>query len=182
MQNYITRQPQAVTAGSTSTSSIINTSVVQPGTYASGFSTKYPVTYVQQGNLTIEEPVRLDSVVRVTYIYNHGSNLEQYQQYNTAPSNYVWFKNTGMALGTGPTASIAQNPYDNKTYGTVELQQKTGYSNDNSFQIAWQRLYRHGYAFQAYYVFSSAFRNGGNGFRGQFDLSKPGLSGRQRGL
>ena len=32
----------------------------------------------------------------------------------------------------------------------------------------WQRLYHHGYAFQAYDTFSAAFRNAGNGYRDSF--------------
>lgn len=168
LANYILRQPQAVIAGATSTSSIINTTVVQPGQYASGLSPKYPVTYDQEGSFTIEQGTKFDSVARISYIYSHGTNLEQYQEFNTAPSNYVWFKNTGQPLGTGATASIAQNPYDNKTYGTVEVQGKTGYSNAHVVEANWQRLYHNGYAFQAFYTFSSALRNAGNGSRDSF--------------
>ncbi len=42
---------------------------------------------------------------------------------------------------------------------------KTGYSYDNSIQVNYQRLFKKGYAYQAFYVFSSAQRNGGNAFR-----------------
>ena len=164
LANYIIRQPQFAVAGLNSTN-LISTSNVAPGVYASGFSPNYPMTYVRQASLTVEQPMRPNAVLRVTYIHNHGSNLEQYQQYNTAPSNYVYFKNTGKPLGTGPTAAVAQNPYDNTTYGTVELQGKTGYSNNDSLQVNFQRLYKNGYAFQAYYTFSAAFRAGGNGWR-----------------
>lgn len=165
--NYLVRQPQAAVAG-LNASNVINTGVIQPGIYASGFASNYPVTYVQQYNLTLEQQMKPGAVLRVSYLYDRGIHLEQYREYNTAPSNYVYFTNTGQPLGTGATASVAQNPYDNTTYGTVELQQKSGYSNDNSVQLNYQRLYKKGYAFQAYYTFSAAFRNGGNGWRDSF--------------
>lgn len=165
--NYLIRRPQAAVAGLNS-ANVINTSLIYPGIYASGFAKRYPVTYVQQINLTVEQQLKPGAVLRISFIHDHGRNLEQYQEFNTAPSNYVYFMNTGKALGTGPTASIAQNPYDNTTYGTVEVQGKTGYSNDDSAQINYQRLYAHGVAFQVYYTFSQAFRAGGNGTRDSF--------------
>jgi hypothetical protein len=162
--NYLVRQPQAVVAGLNSANAV-NTSVLPPGITASGFAADYPVTYVQQYNMTIEQRLKPSAVLRVTYLFVHGQNLEQYREYNSSPSNYVYFTRTGKPLGTGPTSSIAQNLYDNTTYSTVEVQQKTGYSNNSSLQVNFQRLYTKGLAFQAYYTLSSAMRAGGNGWR-----------------
>ena len=41
----------------------------------------------------------------------------------------------------------------------------TGWSNDSSLQLNYQRPFKHGYAYQIYGVYSSAFRAGGNAFR-----------------
>ncbi|MGH9785663.1 MAG: hypothetical protein ACRD88_15925, partial [Terriglobia bacterium] len=42
---------------------------------------------------------------------------------------------------------------------------KTGWSNDSALQINYQRPFRKGFAYQAFYVYSRAFRVGGNTFR-----------------
>ena len=164
--NYNLRGPQTVIAGQNS-SNVVDTTQnpFAPGLSTNSVASNYPVTYVEQWNVTLEQPIRPTAVLRVTYSGDHGRNLEQDLQINTAPSDYVWYMRTGQPKAKGLYASIAQNPYDQTTYGAIAIQQKSGYSNDNSAEINYQRLYRNGYAFQLYYVFSAAFRNGGNGWR-----------------
>jgi len=53
-------------------------------------------------------------------------------------------------------------------YGYIENQRKTGYSNNNSVQVEYQRLHKNGYGYQVFYVLSNDFRNGGNGWRDSF--------------
>src|SRR5205823_1063777 len=66
---------------------------------------------------------------------------------------------------TGTYASTATRPYDRTTWGTNVLSMKTGFSNDSALQINYQRQFKNGYAYQIFYVFSRAFRVGGNTFR-----------------
>jgi hypothetical protein len=47
----------------------------------------------------------------------------------------------------------------------MNFDNKTGWSNDNDLQINYQRLYHNGFAFQFFYVWSKAFRTGGNSTR-----------------
>lgn len=165
--NYLLRTPQTVIAGLNS-SNVVNTNTINsilPGVEILYLNPHFPVTYVTQGSVTLEQPVKPNSVIRLTYSYDHGSNLEQDYILNQAPSTYVYEKVTGQLPPTGFTSAVATNPYDNTTYGVVTQVNKTGYSTDNSGQVNYQRLYKNGYAYQFFYVFSSAQKTGGNGPR-----------------
>jgi hypothetical protein len=172
LPNYMLRAPQAVVAGSstgaTSDTNVISVSGnpnINPGISVGWMDPNQPPTSVMEGNFTIEQSLKFKTVVRASITDTHGLNLEQFWNYNTAPSQYVWYMTTGLPLPTGALASIATNPYDSKVYGSLLEGRKTGYSNDYSAQLNVQRLYSNGLAFQFYYTFSAAFRNGGNGWR-----------------
>ncbi len=126
---------------------------------------KYPPARVREANFTIEQPFRDGSVVRASYVYTHGWNLDQNLQYNNAPSTYVWETATGTTPPTGTYASTATRPYDQTLWGGNVLSTKYGWSNNNALQLNYQRTYRKGVGFQIFYVFSRAFRVGGNTFR-----------------
>jgi len=166
--NYMLRAPQTVIAGKNSSDvvNLNNPSSITSGSFmVSALDRHYPSTFVHQWNLTVEKGLPFKSVLRVTYEGNHGSNLEQYWHYNDAPSAYVWLASTGTAVPTGTNSGVLTRAYPNLPYGNIEFQRKTGYSNENSVQVQVQRLHDHGWGFQAFYVLSNAFRNGGNGWR-----------------
>jgi hypothetical protein len=98
-------------------------------------------------------------------VFTHGYNLDQNYQYNNAPSTYVWEMAAGTTPPTGTYASTATRPYDQVTWGGSVQSRKTGWSNDSALQLNYQRPYRHGYSYQIFYVWSRAFRVGGNTFR-----------------
>lgn len=171
LPNYMLRSVQTIIAGQNSTG-VVNLNApgsVSIGSFgASGLDRHYPSTFVHQWNFTIEHSLPLNSVVSATYLGNHGSNLEQYWEYDDGPSAYTWYENTGLALPTGSRAAVATLPYPNLPYGYIENQRKTGYSNNNSLQLQYQRLHKNGYGFQIFYLLSNDFRNGGNGWRDSF--------------
>ena len=115
--------------------------------------------------MTIEQPLKDGSVFRITYVFTHGSNLDQNYQYNNAPSTYVWETATGTTPPTGTYASVATRPYDQTTWGGNVISEKTGWSNDSALQLNYQRPFKKGFAYQIFYVYSRAFRVGGNTFR-----------------
>jgi len=166
--NYLLRSPQTVVAGQNS-SNIVNSnqtnSILPGGPGEVVLNPHYPPNFVTQFNFTVEQPLKLDSVLRMSYIWDHGSNLDQLNNHNNAMSSYVWQVTTGTLPPTGAYASVALNPYDNVTYGQLTTVDRTGWSNDNALQLNYQRLYKKGYAYQIYYVFSRAMRVGGNTFR-----------------
>jgi hypothetical protein len=125
----------------------------------------YPPARVRTANATIEQPLRDGSVFRVTYVFTHGENLDQNYQYNNAPSTYVWEVATGTVPPTGALSGVATRPYDKTVWGGSVMSVKTGWSNDSALQFNYQKPFRNGYGYQIFYVYSRAFRVGGNTFR-----------------
>ncbi len=168
LPNLLLRGPQTVIAGLNS-ANVVNTnstSALLPGISTSEtLAANYPPAHVQDANMTLEQPLKDGSVIRITYVFTHGSNLDQNYHYNNAPSTYVWETVTGTTPPTGNLASVATRPYDQTTWGDNTLSQKTGWSNDSALQLNYQRPFKKGFAYQIYYVYSRAFRIGGNTFR-----------------
>ncbi len=168
LPNYLLRAPIPVVAGQNS-SDVVNSSTVNsllPGiSMSTTLDAKYPPATVDTANFTIEQPFGDGSVLRATYVYTHGDNLDQNFQYNEAPSAYVWQTRTGTAPPTGAFASVATRPFDNRTWGGNVVSTKYGWSNNSALQLNYQRPFRNGMAWQVYYVYSRAFRVGGNTFR-----------------
>jgi len=168
LPNYLLRSPVSVVAGQNSTN-VVNSSTVNSLLPGIGMSTtldaNYPPATVDSSNFTIEQPFGDGSVLRATYVYTHGDNLDQNFQYNQAPSAYVWQTRTGTIPPTGALASVATRPFDNRTWGGNVVSTKYGWSNNSALQLNYQRPFRKGMAWQVYYVYSRAFRVGGNTFR-----------------
>lgn len=168
--NYLLRSTQPVTMGVNS-SGVVNsdsTSAIQPGLGIVSIDPHFPPSKVTQGDLTIEQPVKWGSVVRATYIFNHGSYLNQYYYYNASPEAFLWEVQTGTETprgsAVGPTnANTGEGPYDNITYGNGSYQiQKSGWSNYNALQLVFQKLYHHDVGWQVSYVFSKSMWAGGD--------------------
>lgn len=168
LPNYLLRAPQPVIAGLNS-ANVVNsnsTNALLPGiNIGESLAANYPPAHVREANFTVEQPFRDGSVLRASYVFTHGYNLDQNYQYNNAPSTYVWEVATGTVPPTGTYASVATRPYDNKTWGGNVISQKTGWSNDSALQLNYQRPFKKGIAYQIFYVYSRAFRVGGNTFR-----------------
>jgi hypothetical protein len=168
LPNYLLRTPQTVVAGLNS-ANVVNTSSVNallPGITLNTLDPHYPPAHVTQANATIEQPFKDASVFRITYLFTHGSNLDQNYQFNYHPSNYVYETVNGVLPPTGTYASTATGPYDQTTWGSgMVISKKTGYSNDSALQLNYQRPFKNGIAYQVFYVYSRAFRVGGNTFR-----------------
>jgi hypothetical protein len=72
---------------------------------------------------------------------------------------------TGTTPPTGTYASTANRPYDQTVWGNNVISMKTGWSNDSALQLNYQRPFKNGFGYQIFYVYSRAFRVGGNTFR-----------------
>jgi Carboxypeptidase regulatory-like domain len=168
LPNLLLRTPQTVVAGLNS-ANVINTnstSALLPGiTLGETLSANYPPDHVQDANFTLEQPLKNSSVLRISYVYTHGSNLDQNLEYNNAPSTYTWETTTGTVPPTGTYASTATRPYNQTIWGNNVISTKTGWSNDSALQLNYQRPFKNGYSYQIFYVYSRAFRVGGNTFR-----------------
>ncbi len=167
LPNYLLRSAPTVVAGLNSANVVDTTSAnaLLPGVSVTTLDPHYPPAHVREANATIEQPLRGGALFRMTYVYTHASNLDQNYQYNVAPSTYVYETVNGVVPPTGTYASTATRPYDQTTWGTNVLSTKRGFSNDSALQLNFQKQFKDGYAFQVYYVYSRAFRVGGNTFR-----------------
>lgn len=167
LPNFLLRSPLTVVAGQNSANVVdtTNENALLPGIGVSTLDPQYPPARVKQATLTIEQPLKGGSVVRATYLFVHSTNLDQNYQYNAAPSNYVYLVRNGVIPPTGLLAGVATRPYDQRTWGTNVLSTKYGWANNSSLQVNYQRPFRNGHAYQIFYVFSRAFRVGGNTFR-----------------
>jgi hypothetical protein len=173
LPSYLLRMPQTVVMGVNS-SNVVNstsTTAILPGISLINVNPDYPPAYVTQTNFTIEQPLKGNTALRLTWLWNHGTNLDQVYNYNNTPSAYVWEMVTGTipptggasTIGTNQYSTTATNPYDKITWGGGSYQeQKSGWSNDNALQVNYQRLYHRGIAYQISYVWSKPMRTGGN--------------------
>ncbi|MBS1832791.1 MAG: carboxypeptidase regulatory-like domain-containing protein, partial [Acidobacteria bacterium] len=182
LPNSLLRGPLNVITGANS-SNVVDTNSVNallPGIGAGTvMSAYYPPARVQESNFTIEQPFKDGSVFRASYVYTHGKNLDQNYQINDQPSAYVWQTRTGTTVPTGTFANVATRPYDNRTWGGITQSTKFGFSNNSALQFNYQRPFRKGFAYQIFYVYSRAFRLGGNTFRDNIlypaELYAPGV-------
>ncbi|MDR3793718.1 MAG: carboxypeptidase-like regulatory domain-containing protein [Terracidiphilus sp.] len=151
----------------TAGSSIVDSSSVtalKPGVGLWANSKDMPPDFVTQMNFTVEQSLKGNSALRVTWLWTHGTNLDHYYYVNNAPSSFVWEMMTDTAVPTA-NGSIATRPYDTKTWGGHTWDTKAGWSNNNALQVTYQRLFHKGVAYQINYVWSKPFRMGGNYFR-----------------
>jgi hypothetical protein len=172
LPNYILRSPQSVVMGVNS-SGVVNsssTTSILPGITELSLDPDLKPDFASQTNFTIEQPLKGNSVLRVSWLWTHGSNLDQEYYYNFHPTSYVWEMQTGITppnggastIGTNQYATTATGPYDQTTWGGSGYQvQTTGWSNDNILQANYQRLFHRGIAYQIIYAWSKAFRVGG---------------------
>jgi hypothetical protein len=170
LSNYELRSPQTVIAGSNS-SNVVNTSsstAILPGVTQVVQGPNDPPNSMYQTNATVEQPLWLNSVLRVSYVFNHANNLDQIFEPNYPTSSYVYETKTGLAAPTGYSALY---PYDSHTYGIIEYFEPTGWSNDNELQVNYQRLFHKGYGFQVAYVWRKTLRVGENGVNDTIDFT-----------
>jgi Carboxypeptidase regulatory-like domain len=189
MSNYLTRNSQNVFMG-VNDQNVVNSSTINaivPGFSNStivGLSPNYPPDVATEAGLTIEQPLKGNSALRLSYVWTHGSDLDQTYAVNTALSSYVWEMSTGTPVPTGGASTIgtnqyqatALNPYDDVTYGPLSYYGKTGYSNDNALQVNYQRLTHHGVGYQIFYVWQKAFTGDGTVYNPQDYLGARGTA------
>jgi hypothetical protein len=144
------------------------TTSITPGVGLWSNSQAMPPDFVTQFNFTIEQPLKGNSALRVTYLWSHATNLDHYFNPNntTASSSqqFLWDMTHDTAANSA-NGYISTRPYDTTTWGNNTWDVKDGWSTDNALQVNYQRLFHKGFAYQVAYVWSKAFRLGGNYFR-----------------
>jgi hypothetical protein len=163
--NYLIRASNPVIAGVNSNNVVSSSTVtsITPGVTEVTMNPDYAPNFVTEVNATLEQAFKGNSALRVSWVWTHATNLDQYYYYNNHPSNYVYELATGNTPPGGTYSSTATGPYDQTLYGSSQaLDQTSGWSNDNALQASYQRLFHGGFAYQINYVWSKPFRIGGN--------------------
>ena len=155
LPNYGLRTVPAYVAGRSTPDSIIDTTDTR--LLARGFSGRFLDPHhadgrVQDWNFTIEKEVMANTVVRAAYVGNYGDKQQQWTYYNEATPDYIWYATRREPLPTGSFASVATRPYDQQTYGSIDLFAATGYGRYNGVQFEVERRFSNAIAFQAFWV------------------------------
>jgi hypothetical protein len=170
--NFLLRStPSQTSIMGQNSSSVINTtsttSVVPPLTPYSNNPSAYPPEFVTEMNFTIEQPIKGNSALRLSYLWTHGTNLDQYFYPNYSWSTYSYEMLNGATLPADtPTQpyinATAVGPWDSQNYGKNVFDNRSGFSNDYAVEVNYQKLFHHGVAYQIMYTRSNPFRVGGN--------------------
>jgi hypothetical protein len=141
---------------------------------SSFFDLNQPSARVHTWNFTLEKEVAANTVVRLSYNGNHGSNMESYEDLNqslVAYSNYNWYVRTNNPLPTGDTAAMLTNAIPTSPLGPTQLWRKDGWSNANGVSAEVERRFSKGVGFQAFYQLVNAARAAGEGWQVGTDIA-----------
>jgi len=112
---------------------------------------------MQNWNITLERQLPYRSTLRISYIGNHGSDLEQRVALNNREPQLTYVDTTGQAPAANPAFGngvgldfLRSNPNWNLGYGYMA---HNGISNSNSIQAQVEHKYHNGMVFQWYYVY-----------------------------
>jgi Carboxypeptidase regulatory-like domain len=167
------------------TQNVVNTNAtnaILPGVTLFSTSPNWMPDHATEANFTIEQQFKGGSALRASYVYTRGTHLDIANYFNNPLSSFQWEMANGTVPPTGGAsvigtssqdtyAATALGPYDQTTYGSNALHTKPGWSNDNSLQINYQRLYHSGSAYQISWVYSKSLRFGGDQQSGSGDTS-----------
>ncbi|HSB18158.1 MAG TPA: TonB-dependent receptor [Bryobacteraceae bacterium] len=118
---------------------------------------------MREWTFTIERELMKETALRLSYIGNHGSNLEQRWRWNDAESQWNYQARTGLQAQTNADLRRVNPNWDS---GCCQAPiRHNGFSNNHSFQAEVERRYSNGLAFQWFYTISHAMTtNDAGGF------------------
>lgn len=116
---------------------------------------------MQQWTFSLEREVMKNTVLKLSYAGNHGSNLQQHVDYNSPESRYNYQARTGLAAQSNADLRRV-NPNWNLT-GSFGVLGHSGYSNSHSAQIALERRFSSGLAYQIFYAYTHAMTTNDTG-------------------
>ena len=86
------------------------TNAIVPGFSGStivGLSPNYPPDRAQETSFTIQQALKGNSALRVSWVWTHATDLDQTYAVNTALSPFVWEMSTGTPAPTGGASRSA---------------------------------------------------------------------------
>lgn len=105
----------------------------------------------QSWHVTIERELPFKTAMRVSYIGERGSDLEQKFALNSREAEYNYVLRTKLAPPSNRDL-LRRNP----NWNIANAVNRTGYSNTHSGQLELERRFSNGLAFQWFYVFTSS--------------------------
>ncbi len=156
---------------------------------AAFFDPNEPSPRVHTWNLTLEKELVANTVLRLSYVGNHGSNLDMYQDLNQSMVNYStynWETRTGTLVpggefgdqevrplavfGTvGVPGAATGSPNPLSPYSDIQEFGRYGWSNSNGGTVELERRFSKGVGFQVFYQLVNAFYAGGYGWESYVD-------------
>lgn len=127
-------------------------------------STTWSDNKAQEWTFTLEREIMKDTALRLSYIGNHGSDLEQRWSWNNPESQYNYQANTGLMAPSNPTLRQV-NPNWAGGASANAMVRHDGFSNTNSLQAQVERRFNAGLMFQASYTFAHAMTTSDAGGR-----------------
>lgn len=105
----------------------------------------------QSWHVSVERELPFQTALRVSYIGEHGRDLEQKFALNSQEAEYNYVLRTKLAPPSNRALLRA-----NSNWNVANAVNRTGYSNTHSGQVELERRFSKGVAFQWFYVFSSS--------------------------
>jgi hypothetical protein len=122
---------------------------------------KWSDNMAQNWTFTLEREIMRETAVRLSYIGNHGSNLEQRWRWNDPESEFNYQARTGLARPSNPDLRRVNPNWDSGCcQGPVR---HNGFSNTHSLQGEVERRYSNGLAFQFFYTYAHAMTTSDTG-------------------
>jgi hypothetical protein len=130
----------------------------------------------QEWTFTIERELMKETALRLSYIGNHGSNLEQRWRWNDPESEFNYQARTGEAR---PSNTDLRRINPNWDSGCCNAPVRhNGYSNTNSLQAEVERRFNNGLAFQWFYTYAHAMTTSDTG---GFNFGSSGINSSSSG-
>lgn len=128
----------------------------------------------QSWHVSLERELPFQTALRVSYIGEHGRDLEQRVSVNSREGEYTYVSRTKQAQPSNRDL-LRANP-DWNFNGAMN---RSGYSNTHSGQVELERRFSQGLAFQWFYTFTSSLTTtDANGFSsGGSNINSGGLGG-----
>lgn len=165
--NYLLRNPNDVVAGRNSSGliDVNNPNAVGRGTSVVGLDGAQPSLRIHEWNLALEKQLAPSTVIRFTYKGKHGKNADQLYNINATQPDYVWYLTTGRPLPAGEFSAVLRRPFDQNAYTDVRILQRSGIINSSTSALEFERRFRSGLGFQAFYTLTNSLRLAGNSSR-----------------
>src|SRR5438876_814405 len=125
-------------------------------------------------HISVERELPYETALRLSYVGDHGGNLEQQFDLNTREAEYNYILRTGLA-----PLSNRDLLRRNKDWSFIGLN-RTGYSNTHSAQVEVERRFSKGVAFQWFYTFTRSLNttDAGGFTSGNTSINSGGGGGR----